>query len=120
MNTADDVTDAAVASERLLMSALDCELVTFMSVIKGKVEVTSNYVYFFDISPYRGGEEEEEEDKDGTSERYDFRFSLAHLREMHLRRFNLRRSGIEFFLMDQTNYFLNFPSNRQRNKVYSR
>ena len=39
---------------------------------------------------------------------------------MHLRRFNLRRSGIEFFLTDQTNYFINFPNNRRRNKVYSR
>ena len=45
---------------------------------------------------------------------------MSALREMHLRRFNLRRSGIEFFLTDQTNYFINFPNNRRRNKVYSR
>ena len=32
----------------------------------------------------------------------------------------MRRSGIEFFLTDQTNYFINFPNNRRRNKVYSR
>lgn len=33
---------------------------------------------------------------------------LSRLREVHLRRYNLRRSALEFFLMDQTNYFLNF------------
>ena len=108
METANETSDAAKASERLLLSA-DCELVTFMSVIKGKLELTTSYVYFFDTSAYK-------EDED----RHDFRFSLVQLREMHLRRFNLRRSGIEFFLLDQTNYFINFPSNRRRNKAYSR
>ena len=48
------------------------------------------------------------------------RWSLFHLREIHLRRFNLRRSGVEFFLVDQTNYFLNFANNRKRNKIYTR
>ncbi|OWK02816.1 hypothetical protein Celaphus_00010604 [Cervus elaphus hippelaphus] len=31
------------------------------------------------------------------------------LREVHLRRFNLRRSALELFFIDQANYFLNFP-----------
>lgn len=38
----------------------------------------------------------------------DFVISLAHLREIHFRRYNLRRSALEFFLTNQTNYFLNF------------
>ena len=103
------------SSERLLYST-DCQLVTFMSVIKGKFELTTSYVYFFDTSPYNKGDNETVDD----GERKDFRWSLSQLREMHLRRFNLRRSGIEFFLLDQTNYFLNFESNRKRNKVYSK
>lgn len=40
---------------------------------------------------------------------HDFRRPLAHLREVHLRRFNLRRSALELFFIDQANYFLNFP-----------
>ena len=105
------------SQERLILS-VDCQLVTFMSVIKGKFELTTSYVYFFDTSPYNKGEDSSTWGDDG--ERKDFRWSLLQLREMHLRRFNLRRSGIEFFLLDQTNYFLNFPSNRKRNKVYSK
>lgn len=37
-------------------------------------------------------------------------WALSRLREVHLRRYNLRRSALEFFLTDQTNYFLNFSS----------
>lgn len=40
---------------------------------------------------------------------HDFRRPLAQLREVHLRRFNLRRSALELFFIDQANYFLNFP-----------
>ena len=38
----------------------------------------------------------------------DFKWPLAQIREIHLRRYNLRRSALEIFLIDQTNYFLNF------------
>jgi hypothetical protein len=37
-------------------------------------------------------------------------WALSRLREVHLRRYNLRRSALEFFLTDQTNYFLNFST----------
>lgn len=65
---------------------------------------------------------------------HDFRRPLAQLREVHLRRFNLRRSALELFFIDQSNYFLNFPCRgagtaassptqaphtQVRNKVYS-
>ena len=45
---------------------------------------------------------------------------MGEVRELHLRRYNLRRTALEVFLVDQTNMFLNFPTNRKRNKVYSR
>jgi hypothetical protein len=38
----------------------------------------------------------------------DFKWPLSQIREIHLRRYNLRRSALEIFLIDQTNYFLNF------------
>ena len=40
------------SAEKLIMSE-DCQLVTFMSVVRGKFELTTSYVYFFDSSPYR-------------------------------------------------------------------
>uniref|UniRef100_A0A671M502 Neurobeachin-like protein 2 n=1 Tax=Sinocyclocheilus anshuiensis TaxID=1608454 RepID=A0A671M502_9TELE len=44
---------------------------------------------------------------------------LSQLREVHLRRYNLRRSALELFFIDQAHYFINFRKG-VRNKVYSR
>ena len=41
----------------------------------------------------------------------DFKISLAQLKEVQLRRYNLRRSALEFFLIDQSNFFINFNKN---------
>ena len=62
METAQETNEDEKASEKLIM-AEECERVTFMSVVKGKLEVTTSYVYFFDGSPYKQDEE-----------RHDFRY----------------------------------------------
>ena len=62
METAQETNENEKASEKLIMSE-ECERVTFMSVVKGKLEVTTSYVYFFDGSPYKQDEE-----------RHDFRY----------------------------------------------
>ena len=48
----------------------------------------------------------------------DFKWSLSQLREVHLRRYNLRASALELFLIDQTNYFINFTEPSLRLAVY--
>uniref|UniRef100_A0A671M6C0 Neurobeachin-like protein 2 n=1 Tax=Sinocyclocheilus anshuiensis TaxID=1608454 RepID=A0A671M6C0_9TELE len=50
---------------------------------------------------------------------FDFKRPLSQLREVHLRRYNLRRSALELFFIDQAHYFINFRKG-VRNKVYSR
>ncbi|KAH8875097.1 Neurobeachin-like protein 2 [Schistosoma japonicum] len=47
-----------------------------------------------------------------------YRWSLLKLREIHLRRYNLRRSAIEIFFDNNSNYFFNFETSI-RNKFYS-
>lgn len=49
---------------------------------------------------------------------HDFKWPLSQVREVHLRRYNLRRSALEIFLIDQTNYFLNFKKEVLRNSAY--
>uniref|UniRef100_A0A5F8HHG4 Neurobeachin-like protein 2 n=1 Tax=Monodelphis domestica TaxID=13616 RepID=A0A5F8HHG4_MONDO len=88
----------------------DCQLITIVAVIPGRLEVTTQHLYFYDCSV------EKEETEEGIG--YDFRRPLSQLREVHLRRYNLRRSALELFFTDQANYFLNFPR-KVRNKVYS-
>ncbi|XP_072337816.1 neurobeachin-like protein 1 isoform X1 [Scyliorhinus torazame] len=93
--------------EKLVISE-DCDLITIMDVVSGRLEVTTQHINFFD-----GSVDKEE----GVG--HDFKWPLSQLREIHLRRYNLRRSALEIFLIDQTNYFLNFKK-EVRNKVYSR
>ncbi|GLG93310.1 Neurobeachin, partial [Gryllus bimaculatus] len=101
---------AAAPKDKPLVSE-SCELVTLMSRVTGRLEVTAALVSFRDTSPVQRG--------DAAPERMDFKFALSRLREIHLRRYNLRRSALEFFLTDQTNYFLNFSA-KTRNKVFTR
>ncbi|OCT63836.1 neurobeachin-like protein 1 isoform X1 [Xenopus laevis] len=96
-----------IQKEKLVLSE-DCDLITVMDAISGHLEVTTQHIYFYD-----GSTEKEE----GVG--YDFKWPLSQIREIHLRRYNLRRSALEIFLIDQTNYFLNFKK-EVRNKVYSR
>uniref|UniRef100_A0A8D2QNZ1 Neurobeachin like 1 n=1 Tax=Zosterops lateralis melanops TaxID=1220523 RepID=A0A8D2QNZ1_ZOSLA len=102
-----DEKDEESQKEKLILSE-DCELITVIDVIPGRLEVTTQHIYFFD-----GSIEKEE----GVG--FDFKWHLSQIREIHLRRYNLRRSALEIFLTDQTNYFLNF-NKEVRNKVYSR
>uniref|UniRef100_A0A8B9MF38 Neurobeachin like 1 n=1 Tax=Accipiter nisus TaxID=211598 RepID=A0A8B9MF38_9AVES len=117
-----DEKDEQSQKEKLILSE-DCELITVIDVIPGRLEITTQHIYFFD-----GSIEKEE----GVG--FDFKWHLSQIREIHLRRYNLRRSALEIFLTDQTNYFLNFNkevwisrisliheiSTSVRNKVYSR
>ncbi|XP_060103886.1 neurobeachin-like protein 2 isoform X3 [Heteronotia binoei] len=95
--------------EKLVISE-DCELITTVAVVPGRLEVTTQHLYFYD------GSSDKEETEEGIG--YDFKRPLSQLRELHLRRYNLRRSALEFFFIDQANYFLNFKK-KVRNNVYS-
>uniref|UniRef100_A0A7N6A220 Neurobeachin-like protein 2 n=1 Tax=Anabas testudineus TaxID=64144 RepID=A0A7N6A220_ANATE len=98
--------DAGQKEKLVLME--DCELVTVVDVVPGRLELTTQHIYFYDSS---------HEKEEGVG--HDFKWPLSQIREVHLRRYNLRRSALEIFLIDQTNYFLNFKK-EARNKVYSR
>uniref|UniRef100_A0A3Q4H998 Neurobeachin-like 1 n=1 Tax=Neolamprologus brichardi TaxID=32507 RepID=A0A3Q4H998_NEOBR len=99
--------DEAGQKEKLVLWE-DCELVTIVDVVPGRLELTTQHIYFYDSS---------QEKEEGVG--HDFKWPLSQIREVHLRRYNLRRSALEIFLIDQTNYFLNFKK-EARNKVYSR
>ncbi|KAI8870006.1 beach-domain-containing protein, partial [Ramicandelaber brevisporus] len=45
-------------------------------------------------------------------------WSLSELREIHLRQFRLRKSALELFFADHTNFFFHFPVARDRFRLY--
>uniref|UniRef100_A0A672QFS7 Neurobeachin-like protein 2 n=1 Tax=Sinocyclocheilus grahami TaxID=75366 RepID=A0A672QFS7_SINGR len=123
----EDPTDRKAGQKEKLVISEDCELVTVVDVYPGRLELTTQHIYFYDSST---------EKEEGVGQ--DFKWPLSQIREIHLRRYNLRRSALEIFLIDQTNYFLNFKKEVRnltassfslscmnvmlhvRNKVYSR
>uniref|UniRef100_A0A182T0Y0 BEACH domain-containing protein n=1 Tax=Anopheles maculatus TaxID=74869 RepID=A0A182T0Y0_9DIPT len=86
----------------------ECELITLMTRVKGRFDLTTGQIMFTEIASLKD---------DG--QRHDFKFPIGQLRELHLRKFNLRRSALEMFLIDQTSYFLNFTT-RTRNKIFTK
>uniref|UniRef100_A0AAZ3QZJ3 Neurobeachin-like protein 2 n=1 Tax=Oncorhynchus tshawytscha TaxID=74940 RepID=A0AAZ3QZJ3_ONCTS len=90
-----DVEEAGQKEKLVLWE--DCELVSQVDVSPGRLELTTQHIYFYDSST---------EKEEGVGQ--DFKWPLSQIREIHLRRYNLRRSALEIFLIDQTNYFLNF------------
>ncbi|KAL2803918.1 neurobeachin-like protein 2 isoform 2 [Daubentonia madagascariensis] len=100
LETAMEAAELDEQHEKLVLSA-ECQLVTVVAVVPGQLDITTQHVYFYD------GSTERVETEEGVG--HDFRRPLAQLREVHLRRFNLRRSALELFFVDQANYFLNFP-----------
>lgn len=83
----------------------DCELIVLMSRIRGRLEVTPTTISFMDLQ--------------STEDNFDFKFQLSHLKEIHLRKYNLRRSAMELFLVDRKSYFINLKT-KTRNKVFSK
>ena len=118
-------------------------------MVKGRFELTNKYIYFFDtFNSFYSNDSIDPAANDSTenltsnnnnnnpmtcsSSCYataadfsdfdllnDFKISLSHLREVQLRRYNLRRSALEFFLVNEINFFLNFNKSL-RNKIYSK
>ena len=89
---------AADSGSNAAPSTFDCELITLMETVPGRVNISLTSVSFTAT--------ERQSVLDGSS--WDFKIALNQLRELHLRNFNHRRSALEFFLVDQTNYFINF------------
>eukprot|EP00698_Gefionella_okellyi_P004064 TRINITY_DN1378_c0_g1_i1.p1 TRINITY_DN1378_c0_g1~~TRINITY_DN1378_c0_g1_i1.p1 ORF type:complete len:2456 (-),score=520.26 TRINITY_DN1378_c0_g1_i1:2419-9516(-) len=117
----DDATRAAQAMsavEQRLYHSDDCELVSPMSVVKGRLEITTRSISFRPLSE-QGTDRQLNDIKRDTSITFkEHKWALADLQELHMRRFLLRRSALELFLVDKTNYFLNFASTTERNQVY--
>ena len=87
-----------------------------MDVVAGRVELTKTHVCYYDDS-----QEAADTPANSNNGSYDFKFSLDELREVYSRRYNLRKSAIEFFLLDRSSYFINFklPKVREYKKIAS-
>ncbi|CAF3978544.1 unnamed protein product, partial [Rotaria sp. Silwood1] len=75
-----------------------CSLITSTSITDGEFIITDKYIYFFDLSRLKPCQN-------------NFKYPLLWLQDIHLRRYNLRATALEFFLINQSNFLLNFDKN---------
>ena len=95
--------------EKLLYTTTTCSLITPLKNTPGKFEITTKCIYF-----------KEKEDLDTPNHLpKEIKIPLDLIKEVHLRRFLLRKSAIEIFLTNRSNYFINF-NKRDQSKVYSK
>ena len=109
-----------------IIATFYCELVIPLHTYPGKLEISTTNLYFTEedqnpatmsssISNSSMIPQKQEEERDLKFKKW----SLEKIREIHLRRYLLRKSALEIFLVDQTNFFLNFKQ-KERNKVYTK
>ncbi|PAA67773.1 hypothetical protein BOX15_Mlig005886g1 [Macrostomum lignano] len=109
------------------ISDVPCTLVTLVQVCRGTVDVSPQHLYFHKLAggaspgakggfPTAAAVAIKDEGSPATQE---LKIRLGSLREIHLRRYNLRRTAVEIFLADRTSYFLNFDDTKTRDKVFA-
>ncbi|BHF65210.1 Neurobeachin-like protein 1 [Sparganum proliferum] len=98
-----------------------CQLISIVRTTPGWFVVTRTAIHFLqnhseavvsDLAPESG----RHRSFDGNSD-FSMVLSLSDLREIHLCRYNLRRSALEIVMVDHSNYLFNFKP-RVRNRVY--
>ena len=99
-------------SEEKMVYSTGCHLITPMKATPGRLEISTTHIYFWETLELRPKDELHRAPKDR-------KWRLEQIREIHMRRYLLRRSALEIFLVDQTNAFFNFDQ-RERSKVFSK
>eukprot|EP00727_Mastigamoeba_balamuthi_P007099 m51a1_g3009 putative beach domain-containing protein (2301) ;mRNA; r:833752-844561 len=108
--------DAAAEETTTLRTLLtvDCQWVRPVIVRKGTLEITLQYIFF---------REDRNQKPKGATESYtpkDRKWAIADIREVHLRRYLLRRSALELFFSNHTNALFNFPSQSVKQQVFNK
>ncbi|KAG9307178.1 hypothetical protein G9A89_017006 [Geosiphon pyriformis] len=101
----------------------ECELIVLLSAIKGRLELTTTTLTFL-VDPQSILQEFDNIEHGSlivdTEMLRDKKWLLSEIREIPLRNYLLRRSALEIFFTDQTNYFFNFPDASKRKRLRSK
>ncbi|CAL8087269.1 unnamed protein product [Calicophoron daubneyi] len=128
-----------IASERNSFRNIRAQLITPLDVTEGSFSITNNRLIFiasptdssrsnmvWQLSTPKGdmlvaaaATSQQPIGENSYQSPLQYSIPLTQIREVHLRRYNLRRSAIEIFLINNQNYFFNFDK-KIRNKIYRR
>ncbi|KAJ3438800.1 beige/beach-related [Anaeramoeba flamelloides] len=111
--------------KKKIILQVNCQLITPLKITKGVFELTPKTLNFkpeLSINLQNNNKEMEQQQSEEGEEAVEEEKSweLKDLIELHRRRYHLRPSGLEFFLIDKTNFFINFDQKNDTNKAYWR
>ncbi|KAM7537266.1 hypothetical protein Aperf_G00000068777 [Anoplocephala perfoliata] len=100
-----------------------CQLISPIRIVPGWFAITAASVHFLQNHAESVSSEIDVAGNDQfreseTTKDFSIVLSLNDIREVHLCRYNLRRSALGIFLIDHRNFLFNFPG-KFRNKVYA-
>ncbi|KAJ3091929.1 Neurobeachin-like protein 1 [Quaeritorhiza haematococci] len=128
----DDITSASVTGSSLpsdvehFICSIECDMILLMTAVKGRLDLTTASLTFQpDMKATAAGLVQAEQEQilhlvEGDLSPRDRHWSLDEIREVYVRRYLLRRSALEFFFTNRTNYFFNFRSPKESLKLLSR
>lgn len=98
-----------------------CELITPMQAFSGRLEITTKRILWFIDSVNKCIQHGMNVATMAlTHVPRDKEWLLEQIEELHPRRYRLRSSAIEIFLVDRKNYFLNFEKREVRDIAYKK
>ncbi|VDK20307.1 unnamed protein product [Taenia asiatica] len=100
-----------------------CQLISLIRTVPGWFAITPTSLHFLQnhaepVSCEIDITSDNRFRKSEATKDFSIVLNMNDIREVHLCRYNLRRSAIEIFLIDLQNYLFNFPAN-YRNKIYT-
>ncbi|KAJ3389835.1 Neurobeachin-like protein 1 [Lobulomyces angularis] len=122
----EDLIDQIDTTAELFICEWECEMIFLMSVIKGRLELTTKHLTFHpDINATTNALIESEKRLVIHLVQKEFeckvlKWPVDSIKEVQLRRYKLRRSALELFLIEKTNFFFNFANAITRSRFINR
>ncbi|XP_047315623.1 BEACH domain-containing protein C2 [Impatiens glandulifera] len=104
--------------ERIMLE-LPSSMVRPLRVVPGTFQITSRRINFIvdNTSNISAGEERDQSNETQLQEK-DRSWPISSLHQIYSRRYLLRRSALELFMIDRSNYFFDFGSSEGRKNAY--
>ena len=110
--------------EEKLLYLIDCDLITPMTVTSGRLEITTQNIYFI-VSKENSEKEEVSNNNKLLSKIYQkkqnsCKWPIRNIQALYSRRYLHRQSGLEIQLIDRTMHFINLDSQADRDRVWKK
>jgi WD40 repeat protein len=118
--TEEDGRIVADGNSNAIILQTECDLVKPIRVYHGVLQISSTHIRFEGVPVIEPHTRKNSPEPDAEVKRKVKRFVIKDIQTIHFRRYLLRKTAMEIFLVDNCNYFFNFRDKVERNKVFQK